>query len=482
MAGCGQSHAKKKALSESHKQDQFSHKVNTMNEAAIALTIDLSVVTGCAFFLFKLGRLSAMHPALIYLFFHVWVVTKRMTELALGAPLSAAFPHQPITIVELTRASLMFDVVLVVMTIAWIMTSVLDLKRNGPLPAPGQEKAPNLSKAYFVRTAQIMVPLGIYGLLKGGGTGDWDKSFATTTLVTFLPISMMLFFYWYGPRPWLIAAILATDFLCETRAGDTRWLLLLPTIFFCFAYLSRVGRSWPPRKVVLVLIVAGIFWLPGKQISHTIAAGGGLADISRAVTTTWVTSATQADHPDNQFLDMAAMTVGLVDEKRKFFYGSTMYTVFYNFIPRPLWPDKPPSAEWEIEVSTVDRPMHTYGMTASLMGAAYVDFGYTGIVIIPFLFALYLGWAYFQAFRCTYYSVGRYWYLVMACTLFEPYRDGFSTFILFNCIALWPLGFVALLHLFYPMRTGQQQPRYPKFVRITPAERSAQLNGNRIIR
>ena len=450
-----------------------------MNEALNALIIDLTVVAGCTFFLFKLGRISAMHPAVTYLFFHVWVVTKRLTELACGAPLSSAFPHQPIIIPELTRASLMFDLVLVVMTIAWIINSAVDFKRNGPLPAPGHEKPPNLSRAYVVRVAQIMVPFGIYGLLKGGGSSDWDKSFATTTLTNWLPLSMMLFFYWYGPRFWVLAAIAATDFLCETRAGDTRWMLLLPTVFFCFAYLSRTGKRWPPRNVAIVLLVAGILALPGKQISHAISSGGGLPEISQAITSTWVTSATQANHPDNQFLDMGAMTVSLVDEKGHFYYGSTVLDGIYNFIPRPLWPDKPKGGRWLPEISTRDRPMVSYGMTASLMGAAYVDFGYAGIVLIPFLFALFLGWAYFQAFRCNYYSIGRFYYLVMACTLFQPFRDGFTSFIVFNGVFMWPLGFVALLHLLYPTRTPRQRPRYPQFARISPEERAAQLSGNR---
>ena len=451
-----------------------------MNEALIALIVDLTVVVGCTFFLLKLGRLSAMHPAVTYLFFHLWVVTKRMTELACGAPLSIIFPHQPISITELTRASLMFDLVLVVMTIAWIINSAVDLKRNGPLPAPGHEKAPNLSKTYVVRVAQLLIPLGIYGILKGGGGGDggWDKSFATSTIQSWLPISMMLFFYWYGPKPWMIAGIVATDFLCETRMGDSRWMLLLPTIFFCFSYLSRIGKPWPSRKVAIILVIAGILWLPGKQISSVISHGGGLADIGQAITSVWVGSATKADHPDTQFLDMAAMAVSLVDEKGHFYYGSAAYTSVSGFIPRPLWPNKPPSGEWEIDMSTKDRPMSTYGMTASLMGAAYVDSGYFGVVLIPFFFALFLGWAYFQAFRCSYYSVGRFYYLVMACTLFQPFRDGLPSFFVFNFIYLWPMGFVVLLHLLYPLRRAGR-PRYPRFARISPVERAAQLSPPR---
>ncbi len=440
-----------------------------------ALVIDLSTFCVCAFLLLKVGRLSAMHPATIYLFFHLWVVTKRLVELNLGAPLSMAFPHQPITLTELTRAALMFDLVLFVMTVGWIITSAADFKKNGPLPAPGQEKAPNLSKTYLVGFAWLMVPLGIVGMFAGRGDTTGAGGVASTILGTinlWVPLALMPLFYWYGPRRWLIGGALVALWICETRMGQTRWLILLPTIFFCFAFLSRSGLRWPPRKVVLLLLAMGVLWLPGKQISTIIIGGGGIGDIAQTVASEWTTSATEANHPDNQFLDMAAMTVGLVDEKGKFYYGGTVLPAFFNFIPRALWADKPQAAQWELEISTKDRPMSTYGMTASLMGASYVDFGYTGVVLIPFLFSLFLGWAYFQAFRCTHYSVGRFAYLVMACVLFQPYRDGLYSFFIFNFNCMLPMYIIVALHLIMPPRLGAAQPRYPKFPRLSPENRT----------
>jgi hypothetical protein len=441
-----------------------------------ALVIDLTVFSLCAFLLLKLGRLSAMHPATTYLFFHLWVVTKRLTELNLGAPLSAAFPYQPITLTELTRAALMFDVVLFVMTLGWIITSAVDLKKNGPLPAPGQEKAPNLSKTYTVGFARIMVPLGLLGILGVHGDGTTGAGGVVSTMLgivnLWLPLSLMPLFYWYGPRRWLVGAALVVFWLCETRMGSTRWLILLPTVFFCYAFLSRSGLWWPPRKVTLLLALMGVLWLPGKEISGVIASGGGIADVAQTVASVWTVSATQANHPDTQFLDMGAMTVGLVDEKGKFFYGSTMWPALFNYVPRAIWPDKPASDQWEIDISTKDRPMSTYGMTASLMGAAYVDFGYAGIVIIPFLFSLFLGWAYFQAFRCSHYSVGRFAFLVMACILFQPYRDGMYSFFIFNMVCMMPMYIIVLLHLILPTRPVQARPRYPKFARLSPQNRT----------
>lgn len=444
-----------------------------MNPITNALIIDLTVFTVCTAALLKVGRISAMHSATIYLFFHLWVVTKRLVELNLGAPLSAAFPNQPISLNELTRAALMFDVVLAVMTAGWIIASAVDFKRNGPLPAPGQEKAPNLSKTYMVGFARLMVPLALFGMFGGhGGSGSGLEGASSTLFGVFnlwLPLALMPLFYWYGPRRWLIGASFVVAYFCETRMGDTRWLLLLPTVFFCYAYLSRSGCRWPPRKVVLVLLIAGILWLPGKEISRVLANGGGIGDVFQAVTSTWTTSATKANHPDNQFLDMAAMTVSLVDEKGRFYYGNTIFPAFYNIVPRALWADKPAADQWEVDLSTKDRPMHTYGMTASLMGAAYVDFGYFGIVILPFLFALFLGWAYFKAFRCAHYSVGRFAYLVMACVLFQPYRDGLYTFFIFNYLCMMPMYLIVLLHLILPTKPYAQRPRYPRFPRLSPA-------------
>lgn len=448
-----------------------------MNLINSALVIDLSVFCICAFLLLKLGRLSAMHPATTYLFFHLWVVTKRLVELNLGAPLSVAFPAQPISLSELTRAALMFDLTLFVMTLGWIITSMVDYKKNGPLPALGQGKAPNLSKTYVVGFAQLMIPLGIFGMFfNHGGDTTGAAGVGSTILGTFtlwLPLSLMPLFYWYGPRRWVIGAALVALWLCETRMGSTRWLVLLPTVFFCYAYLSRTGRWWPPRNVTLVLIAMGILWLPGKEISGVIASGGGISDVARTVTSVWTTSATEANHPDTQFLDMAAMTVGLVDQKDKFYYGGTMWPAFFNYVPRAVWPDKPSADQWEIDISTKERPMATFGMTASLMGAAYVDFGYGGVVFIPFLFSLFLGWAYFQAFRCSYYSVGRFAFLVMDCILFQPYRDGMYTFFIFNMVCMMPMYIIVALHLILPTRSVQARPRYPKFARLSPDRRNS---------
>ena len=448
-----------------------------MNDIQLALGIDLITLTTCTILLFRFGRISAMHPATLYLFFHIWVVTKRLVELNLGAPLFAAFPNQPITLTELTRGALMFDLVLAVMTTAWLIISAADFKRNGPLPAPGHEKAPNLSKHYMVGFAVLMIPLTLFSLLKGGGGAaqgaEGVASDITGTFTNWIPLWLMPLFYWYGPRKWVVAAIVAMDALCEHLMGDTRWLLLLPTIFFCFAYLSRTGRKWPSRQVAIILAVAGVLWLPGKQISHILQGGGSLAQAAQAVPEVWESSATKADHPDTDFLDMAAMTVSLVDEKGQFYYGNTFWPALYNFIPRAIWPDKPQVAQWEKDVSTKNRPMATYGMTASLMGASYVDFGYYGVVIIPFLFAFFLGWAYFQAFRCTHYSVGRFSYLVMACILFQPYRDGLYTFFIFNYLCMMPMYMIVLLHLFFPTRP-LGRPRYPRSARLSPVNADGQ--------
>ena len=451
-----------------------------MSDIQAALGVDIVTLVICVFALLRYGRISAMHPATTYLFFHLWVVTKRLVELNLGAPLFSAFPHQPISREEITRAVLMFDLTLFMMTSAWLLIGAIDFKSRGPLPAPGMEKPPNLSKSYVVGFAVLMIPFAFYGFTRGhsGATEGVDGAVSTVSGMfnSWLPLCLMPLLFWYGPKKWLLVAILFAMTVCELYMGQARWLLLLPTIFFCFAYLSRAGLKWPPRKVVLILIAASILWLPGKQISNVIIAGGGIGDVAQAVSSTWISSATQANHPDTDFLDMAAMTVSLVDEKKQFYYGNTMFPALYNFVPRALWPDKPLASQWEVDISTKDRPMHTYGMTASMMGAAYVDFGYFGVVLIPFLFALFLGWAYFQAFRSNHYSVARFSYLVMACILLQPYRDGVYTFFIFNYVCMLPMYLIVLLHLLLPTRPARRS-KYPAPLRLTPAQPDSQTRS-----
>jgi len=82
-----------------------------MPDIIIALILDVIVLGGSTSTLLKYGRLSAFHPAPIYLFFHFYTMTLRILVLTLGVPL-AVMPA-PFSIGEIIRATLTFDAALV---------------------------------------------------------------------------------------------------------------------------------------------------------------------------------------------------------------------------------------------------------------------------------------------------------------------------------------------------------------------------------
>ena len=259
----------------------------------------------------------------------------------------------------------------------------------------------------------------------------------------------MALIYWYGFRkgPVLLFVLYAAAIM---SLGESRFLLVLPLIFLAYVYLTRCGRRWPDARAGAVLLIGAVLWLPGKSVGQAILTGKDAATVVHTGLRVWRTATSRSDHPDTQFLDMAAVTLSLVDQKGKFYHGGTITPLLFVWIPRPLWPDKPRQNEYLYEISTPQRNLARMGMTPSLMGASYVDFGYAGVVMVPFLFAFLLGRAYFAAFRSHYYSIGRFTYLVVACSLIQTYRDGLHSFFSFNLLIMMPFAAFALLHYVFP--------------------------------
>jgi hypothetical protein len=89
--------------------------------------------------------------------------------------------------------------------------------------------------------------------------------------------------------------------------------------------------------------------------------------------------------------------------------------------------------------------MYWAGMTPTLLGESYANFGLAGIAVIPFLVGYGLGKVYFLAMHRPYYSVFRFTYAILGCCLLEIFRDGFLSVIVFPVVNMMPLVAIALL-------------------------------------
>jgi len=421
-------------------------------ELSLAIIVDCATLMICAALLLRHGRLSAMHPATTYLFFHVYVVTLRLAALALGAETLPVF-RGAVTLQEIARASVVADLALLFMTAAWIRVARKDWDRNGPLPGPDAALPSDLNNRYFVYVAIVTFVIGVFGLTNFGYSvdnpnvqlGAWTTSNYLLVTVTWSYLAVLLLIYIYGFKPLLLALALIS--LGLMIFNSDRFVLVMSTLYMCYIYLSRRKQTWFRPWMLIMLLSVAVIWIPLKIIARDIRNQQSAQTIISNALDYYNTDVIQEGGGDTQFLDMAASVMTLVDEYGQLFYGRAWLPIATVPIPRQLWPDKPRLSDYLWQISTPDRPMAAIGMVPTLFGDGYVNFGYIGTMVVPYIVAYAYGWGYFKAFRRSHYSLARFTYIVFACSLIQVFRDGVMSIVLFSFIAMMPMAFVILLHL-----------------------------------
>jgi len=245
--------------------------------------------------------------------------------------------------------------------------------------------------------------------------------------------------------------------------GYHRFRAIIPALLLVQIYLDRKKLRWPPVHISVLLLGMIMIFFPLKDIGKMTQEGenlGEIVDTSRES----VNSAMYAAAPDQMFLDEFACALTLIDEHDELYYGRTYLNLITLPIPRQWWPDKPTLADYLKEISKPSRPMSEMGMIVTFLGESYVNFGFPGTLVVPFLLAYWLGRAHFKAYRSGYLSVTRFVYLLIACNLIQVYRDGLVSIIVFTCVNMMPLMVIVALHYLLPKK------RQPEVSTYLPAE------------
>jgi O-antigen polysaccharide polymerase Wzy len=432
-----------------------------MDKILLLLPIDLIIVAACVLVLLRRGRLAHSHPATIYLFFHIYMVTLRLAALATGAlTLFADWGLQfgPVTYDEIARAAVMMDAALVLVTIASLSASRHDLRKNGPPPQPGQEGPKNLSLGIIWMVCAVVIPIGMIGLLtladlpqfRGlafvrDALGRWQSSSWVSITVTWVGLGLLALMYWYGFKPWLMIPMVLYLLLMGYQ-GYHRFRIIIPAILLIQIYLDRHQQRWPSPRVFVVLVALILLFYPLKTIGQMAQVGAGPTEIATA-SADIIGEALSGRAGDQQFLDQFASVLTLVDENGVFYYGRTYLALFTLPIPRQWWPDKPELAAYLSDISRPWRPMGEAGMIATYLGESYANFGYIGAAIIAYLLAYWLARAYFRAYRSNYFTAVHFGYLLIASNLLQVYRDGLVSIVVFTFVNMMPLTLIVLLHL-----------------------------------
>jgi hypothetical protein len=432
------------------------------------LAIDCSVLVICTVVLLRYGRLAHSHPAISYLFFHSIAVTSRLLAIIAGAETlftSWGGLFEPVAEVEIGRAVLLADIVLIVMTIAWVRASIVDgkqLRFNNSQPV-------TLSLRHIWRVVIIAFPIGVIGLALIGSVpfidkpeidfGEWKESSWLLITTTWAGLALLALIYWYGFRLWLVMPMAVYLFLMMIQ-GFHRFRAIIPLILLLQIYLDRRQKRWPPLIATIPIIVAMLLFYPMKTIGRMAQEGATIDEISQS-SSAIISDVMAGQNGDQTVLDQLACTLTLIDRSGRFYYGTTYLALATSPIPRQWWPDKPGLADYMKDFSTPSRPMGELGMIMTFIGDFYLNFGYIGIVVLSYFTAYWLARVYFLAYRNNYFSVLRFVYLIIACNLIQIYRDGLMSLFVFTVVNMMPLTVIVILHYFWPVR--QKNVRIPLY-------------------
>lgn len=409
--------------------------------------IDIIVLFLCSWLLFRHGRISIYHPATTYLVFHCFAFTARILFLANGAAffLGGQIDYfTEIEVHEIVKASLLADLGFISMTTAWL----LEANRKHSL---------NSSKSVIIIDENILklvvlitIPLGIWGILSqlyipGFGKaqinfGIWSESSYIQNTQNWLILSLLVIIFKYGFQKYSLTVIVICLFILAFQ-GQHRYRVLFPCLFLLFLYLHQEKQKWLSLRVIAIILVGILVFLPMKYVGKLIQQGASTEDLIEFASE-YKESLGIGVNADFSFLDMYASTLTLIDQHGEYYYGSTYFTLLVSPIPRQFWENKPSLVQWMTDVSTPSRNLRELGSVPTIYGESYANFGIFGIIFIPFLFAKYSSRWYFKILNSNPQSANLFLYLYFAAMIIQVYRDGLNAVFIFLTMYNMPGFFV----------------------------------------
>ena len=310
--------------------------------------LDSVVVITCAILLWKHARVSALHPAPVYLLFHVLVVTERVYSVLAGSPTLFTGSGRgvlPVSEAEIAWAVNLADLALITMTAAWIKVGADDRRKYG-IPAGNTLPDPNgamLSEKVIWIVGGIAAPIGLVALYYFGNTltvgtygaykvdlGEWNSSSWIMITQSWAGLVLLCLIYYYGFRKMFVVPMCAYLLLMAVQ-GYNRFRVLLPLIYLLLVWLSRRGRKWPPLWMGGAGLAVLLVFYPLKTIGTMVQTGKPVSDIAE-VTANMLEDVTGGHSGDQVVLDEFASTVSLVDNSDRYYYG----TLYYPLLTLPV--------------------------------------------------------------------------------------------------------------------------------------------------
>ncbi len=419
-----------------------------MKESLFSVScIDITILLINSWLLFRHGRISIYHPAATYLAFHTFAFTARIIFLTNGANFFLENQNSYFSEIEsneIIRAIFLADIGFISMTIAWLLEANRKLTINPLKPVI------LLDEKVLKYVLLFTIPLGIWGVLvqlyipgigkANSDFGSWNESSYIANTQNWLLLSSLLLVFKYGFKK-IFLLIVGLSLFVLAFQGQHRYRIVTAFIFLLFLYLYREKKKWLSLQSTAILLIGIIIFLPMKYFGKLIQQGATRQELFEFVFE-YRESLGIGANADFSFLDMYASILTLIDQHGKHFYGSTYFTLLLAPIPRPFWEAKPSLMQWMTDISTPTRNLRELGAVATIYGESYANFGYVGIIIIPFLFAKYSARWYYRILNTHPQSASLYLYLYFSAIIIQVYRDGLNAIFIFLSIYNMPGFFV----------------------------------------
>jgi hypothetical protein len=408
----------------------------------MSIYLDLFIVILLSVYLVKEKQLNVLNPCLIYLFFHVFFVTfKGIQIFFLGTKIiSNKWYATYITLEEIDKAIFIADISLVAFFIGFNLF-VSKFKNNGNqlLKKYSEIKDAKPKRINYYLIAIFVV--GLIGIATYRSIADRDIEVADystfSNMMTGLGIiSSIVLIYEKGfKKQYLIYFALLIVFY--SLQGENRFRVILALLFVLMYYLKTINLKMPPFKYYILGFVFLLFSFPLKEVGKAYQETGEI-NFSEVIKDSF-DEFTEGESGDMSFIEQSAGMIGAIDIKNKIFYGKTYESIFFFFVPRSLWPEKPILNQWQHDISITGRDFGEMGQISLISGEAYANFRYIGVFLISFFVGRWYSFLYNSYSNLPAKHKGFLLLLLFNMVLFQVWRDGMISLILFPFLNYLPI-------------------------------------------
>lgn len=415
----------------------------------IALAVDGVLLVASLWCMLQISDRSIFNPSLWWMALHAYTVTFRLIALNLGSESEPTIGIR--SSMELVNAAIASDISLLAVVAATIVA--FQWSSNDSSGGQRGSKRFQLSPRLGQIISILCIVIGTYALLKFGGAAHYARTIGRN--ISAVDIGR----FEETSYPIIIAGFAVQGALLQCAVcGFTRWRVVLLLVLLALTYINLARTNFILAIILALLIymtaryrrtvslgwifcalLLSLVWFTSKPLIGAIVTGESVGEIMAGAEEYLNGSAKAGSSIDTQFLDMQASFMAAADESGQRFYGSTILPMLYLPIPRFVWPDKPRTNEFAVGLSSSSRRMVQSGYTPTLSGESYLNFGWIGCAVIPFLYLLFMQRAYGKVSGLGITSAARWVYLVFLVCMVQVFRDGLNSLIRFAIVDYLPI-------------------------------------------